>query len=134
MKIVSLITLFTLATAFDAIDISFYGDDDCQISQGGSLNFTDQVNTWYGIEPFQSFRLNRTLTQIEQLDFSTTTDDQICTEFIESYWNLRSSCRALSENATCVHLWTNSGLLNGTLGPGWGLNDTTWVKWSETGN
>lgn len=128
-----------------ALNISLYSDNDCQIRQGADFDTSPLDDlaasplidlTWILLSLVRSFRLNRTLTQIEQLDFSATSDQehQTCTGFIESYWNLGPSCRTLDAAATCIRLWINEGLSNGMEGPGWGLNDTTWVKSPGTGN
>ena len=127
MKSVKILGLLAVsAEAYDAIHIGFFGDSNCAQSLI-SIDLTD-ITGCHNLPPFQSFTLNRSMTPDEQIDFSAFSNSAFCSGFIESVWNMNSSCRSLNTTATCINLWNNTGPSRGSYGPGWGWNSTTWVN------
>ena len=122
--------------ATEIISLGLFATPDCS---DNPLSF-DIVFGSTGIFPgfsedtqaFQSFLPNRSLTPREQLDFSTKIDDIDCGQFIESFWNVSTTCQTLYSPATCVRAWANPGLVTGVYGPaGWGSNNGTYVNFTQ---
>ena len=124
LTILSLLTIHVIA--YDVLYINFYTNQDCTGNQQ-SANLTD-IRGCLDCSPFQSFQLNRSMLNTEQLDVSAGVDlEGNCNGFLESVWNWDTSCRNVN-TSTCILFWTNIGPLNSIPGAGWGWNNSIWVN------
>ena len=125
------------AAAYDVLHMNVFQNGDCTGNQE-TINLTDIAGCG-PLRPFRSFMLNRSMTEVEQLDFSANTSGNFaldsldhCVGFLQSIWNWDTSCRSVNAS-TCVTLWTNTGPSDDSFGVGWGWNGTTWVNMTGNG-
>ena len=103
-------------------------------SGGFSFDNYQKGTAFFFIEPpLQSLMLNRTMSVTEQIDLSTTSSDNTqCGQFIESLWNLSTTCRTNIPPSTCISFLDNLGPSKGIPGQGWGWDNTTWINTTQT--
>ena len=126
MKKFTALTLpIALSAAQTVLNVTVFDNSDCT----GNFRHFDKLPggalcmPWF----FEGFKLNRSLTETEQIDIGLIQLSQNSMVFEESVWNWDTSCRSVNISS-CFGFGINPGLSQGIYGKGWGWNGTVWVN------